>query len=420
MSKKTKKGAQKYVPKIMRGMRDILPEEMPYWDFVLRRACDLAETFGFKRIETPILEEKQLFVKSTGQTTDVVEKQMYEFTDLGGNRVVMRPEITPQIVRAYIEQGMFNLPQPIKLFYFGPLFRYERPQSGRLREFHQFGLEVLGSIHPIVDAQIVLFSYTLFKNIGLNVITQINSLGCPICRRTYRTKLVSYFRSKRKHLCPDCKRRLEKNPLRILDCKETSCHELATQSPQIVDNLCDECKNHFVKVLEYLDEANIPYELNPYLVRGLDYYTKTVFEFWPSAASAPQNEVKIDVQPTGEGITKAAAEIKPTEQEKTLAIALGGGGRYDNLVESLGGRSAPAIGFAYGLERIIDELKAQKVKILQKRAPQIFLAKLGEAATRRALKLFDDLQKEGFRVAENLSKDSLRTQLEIANRLGVK
>ena len=390
---------RKYTPKILRGMRDILPDEAIYWDYVLKKASDLAESYGFQKIMLPVLEEQLLFEKSTGLTSDVVGKQMYQFTDRGRSKVAMRPEFTPSIVRAYIEQGMFNLPQPIKLFCFGPLFRYERPQAGRYRQLHQFNLEILGSDKPLTDAQLILFSQTFFNILGIGVSIQINSLGCPECRKLYRAKLVSYFRPKQRWLCQDCQRRFKKNPLRILDCQNPHCQDLVLQAPQLVDDLCQDCQSHFVKVLEYLDEANVVYKLNPYLVRGLDYYTRTVFEFWPE---------------------------RPAKSDKTPTIfsgaqtALGGGGRYDNLIESLSGRPTPATGFAYGLERIIEEIKIQGAKIPRPRLPQIFLAQIGEAASRRALKLFDDLRKQGFKIAENLAKDSLRSQMEIANKLGVK
>ncbi len=403
--------SKKYSPKTLRGMRDILPDEGIHWNYFIKKAIELAEAYGFKRIRTPVLEERILFEKSTGTTSDVVGKQMYEFTDRGGKRIVMRPEFTPSIVRAYIEHGMFNLPQPVKLFYLGPLFRYERPQSGRLREFWQFGLEVLGSEKPVVDAQIILFSQALFTSLGINASIQINSLGCSDCRKAYRGKLISYFKSKKKWLCQDCQRRLTQNPLRILDCNQPACRDLILGAPQLIDDLCEDCRDHFVKVLEYLDEAGVVYELNPYLVRGLDYYTRTVFEFWPSGPIESKS-----------GKKKEKGEKQPADLVRRISgrSALGGGGRYDNLVEQLSGRPSPAVGLSYGLERIIEEIKLRKIKVFRARAPRIFLAQLGEAASRCALRLFEDLRKKGFKLVENFAKGSLRTQLEIANKLGVK
>ena len=410
---KTKRG-KRYSPKILRGMRDILPQEAKHWDYVLKKMTDLAESYGFQKIISPILEEQTLFEKSTGLSSDIVGKQMYQFTDHGSNKVALRPELTPSVVRAYIEQGMFNLPQPVKLFCFGPLFRYERPQSGRSRQFHQFDLEVLGSDKPLVDAEIILLSQTIFNVLGIGISIQINSLGCPECRKPYRSKLVAYFRSKQRWLCPDCQRRLKTNPLRILDCQNPGCQDLILQAPQLVDDLCQECQDHFVKVLEYLDEANVAYKLNPYLVRGLDYYTRTVFEFWPDRPENKKQEQKYD------------KEEKKEQKKKEIVVpqgaqsALGGGGRYDNLIESLGGQPTPATGVAFGMERIMEEIKVQKIRIPKQRLPQIFLAQIGEAACRQALKLFENLRREGFKVAENLAKDSLRSQMEIANKLGVR
>ncbi|MDD5626188.1 MAG: histidine--tRNA ligase [Patescibacteria group bacterium] len=414
---------KKYLPKSLRGMEDILPEEGKYWDFVLQKAQDLAEDYGFKKIETPVLEERVLFEKSTGMTTEVVEKQMYQFTDRGQNQVALRPEFTPSMVRAYIEHGMFSLSQPIKLFCFGPLFRYERPQSGRLRQFHQINLEVLGSDKPVSDAQVILFCKTFFEVLGIKVSIQINSLGCSECRKVYRSKLINYFKSKRNRLCPDCQKRLIRNPLRILDCKQEGCKDLITDAPQIVDSLCENCHSHFVKVLECLDEAEVAYELNPFLVRGLDYYTRTVFEILPirTEVVAIKKDSKLEEKKEGEN-----KEPLPADKQVEVApvipsmSALGGGGRYDNLVGELSGRETPALGVAFGVERIIEELKYQNIRISKERAPKIFLAQLGELAMRRSLKLLEDLRKEGFRVAENLAKDSLRAQLEMANKIGVK
>ena len=405
----------KYIPQALRGMKDILPKEIKNWNYFLKKATDLAEAYGFKKIMVPILEEQILYLKSTGLTSDIVEKQMYQFTDRSGNKVVMRPELTPSIVRAYIERGMFNLPQPVKLFCFGPIFRYERPQAGRYRQFHQFNLEILGNEKASVDAQLILFSQALFNTLGIQIEIQVNSLGCPDCRKPYRSKLVSYFRSKQKWLCPDCQKRLKSNPLRILDCQNPDCKEIISQAPQLVDDLCPNCQSHFVKVLEYLDEANVIYKLNPYLVRGLDYYTKTVFEIWPERSEIKKQKPKKDEnEEEGEKKQKEII-VAPGSQS-----ALGGGGRYDTLIESLGGRSAPAIGVAYGIERIIQEMKIQNIKIPKIRGPQIFLAQIGEAACRRALKLFEDLRQQGFKVIENLGKNSLKSQMEMADKSGVK
>ena len=389
---------KKFDLRILRGMQDILPEKMRYWDHVIKKIVELSESYGFKKIMLPIIEKRELFERATGITTDVVEKQMYQFRDRAGNQVVLRPEFTPGVARAYIEHGMFSLPQPVKLFYFGPLFRYERPQAGRYRQFYQFGLEVIGSEKSVIDAQLILFSQTLFNNLDLKINIQVNSLGCLECRKPYRSKLVSYFKHKRRWLCPDCHRRLIKNPLRILDCQKGSCQKLIQRAPQLVDSLCDDCQDHFVKTLEYLDEANVVYSLNPYLVRGLDYYTRTVFELWPDRSQTDKKNNNLFGSQS----------------------ALGGGGRYDNLIEGLGGRSTPASGLACGIERIVEEIKIQKVKVPKVRPPQIFIAQIGEKASRRALKIFNELRQEKFKLAENFAKDSLKVQMEIAHKLGVK
>lgn len=394
----------------LRGMQDILPEQGKYWDYVLKKMINLSEGYGFKKILVPVLEKRLLFERSTGPSSNVVEKQMYQFRDRAGNQVVLRPEFTPSIVRAYIEQGMFNLPQPVKLYYFGPLFRYERPQAGRMRQFYQFGVEAFGSDKPLIDAQLILLSYTLFNSLGIEISIQVNSLGCMECRKLYRSKLVNYFKFKKRWLCPDCKRRLIKNPLRVLDCQKHTCQNLILQAPQIVDNLCDDCQNHLVKTLEYLDAANVVYTLNPYLVRGLDYYTRTVFEIWPDRSNLSNKVSTTDKQRT----SKRPALSIGTQN------ALGGGGRYDSLIEDLGGQPTPASGVAYGIERIVEEFKVQEAKLPKEKVPQIFFAQIGEKASRRALKLFNDLRKLGFRVVENFAKDSLKTQMEIAHKLEVK
>jgi len=384
-----------YNPKLLRGMKDILPEDQITRDYLMKRLIKLSKAYGFKEIILPILEERTLFEKSIGMATDVVEKQMYQFTDRGGKKIVLRPEFTPSVVRAYIEHGMFNLTQPVKLFYHGPVFRYERPQAGRYRQFYQFGLEVLGSESALIDAEIILFSQTLFQDLGLQVSIQINSLGCISCRTIYREELTKYLRFQSKSLCADCQKRLSKNPLRVLDCKVSQCREITRQAPQLINFLCSDCKKHFTRVLECLDEANVVYSLNPYLVRGLDYYTRTVFELWPIASEEKENSSR--------GQT-----------------ALGGGGRYDTLVESLSGRETPATGLSYGIDRIINEIKIQKVRIPRGQTPQVFFAQVGESAARQALRIFNDLQSQGIKVAENLAKTSLKSQMKIADEMGVK
>ena len=262
-------------------MHDILPEDQKYYDKFLETAKEVAEFYNFQRMETPILEFSELFEKGTGETTDIVQKQMFSLKTRGGDSLTLRPEGTPPIVRAYLEHGMFNYPQPVKLWYFGPFFRYEKPQAGRHRQFWQMGLEIIGEKASIIDAQIIQIYYNILKELKLgNLIVEINCIGDQLCRPYYRKILTSYLKSKESVLCPDCKRRIKENPLRILDCKDEKCQPVKAQAPQMVDHLCDECKHHFKEVLEYLEEIELPYRLNPYLVRGLDYYTKTVFEIF--------------------------------------------------------------------------------------------------------------------------------------------
>ena len=314
----------------LRGMRDILPKEWEYWNYFFEKAERMAKNYGYNRIETPIVEETSLFIHSTGEDTDIVEKEMYKFITKGGDNVSLRPEGTPGIVRAYIENGMSSLPHPVKMYYSGQMFRYERPQAGRYRQFHHFGFEAIGDGFPILDVQIIQLSWKILESLGLGGLSvQINSIGCADCRKSYRKLLIDYYKAKKNKLCQDCKRRFEKNPLRLLDCKEDKCIRIAAFAPQMIDNLCAECHSHFKSVLEYLDEIELPYTLNPHLVRGLDYYTRTVFEIWP-------------------------------EKGEMAGITLAGGGRYDGLVEFLGGESVPAIGAAIGIERVIEELKIQE------------------------------------------------------------
>jgi histidyl-tRNA synthetase len=377
-------------PQTLRGMRDIVPSEQRYWRYIYRKAEELTSSYGYERIDTPILEETSLFVRSAGKQSDVVEKELFSFIDKGNDNVSLRPEGTAPLVRAYINHGMINQPQPVKMYYWGPMFRYERPQHGRFRQHHQFGVEVFGDANPVQDSEIILLAHLFYKELGIKTAIHINSLGCAQCRPSYSAELVAYYRSKRSQICEDCKRRLAKNPLRLLDCKEPGCQPVKESAPHIVDFLDDECKNHLMRVLEYLDDLQVPYVLNPHLVRGFDYYNRTVFE------------------------------MMLAEENEMGQVALGGGGRYDTLVEQLGGRPTPACGFGIGIERVILQLKAQQIEPKDDRRPDIFLAQLGDAARRKAFVLFEELRSSGIPVTANFSKGSLKGQLEIANRLGAK
>ncbi|MBU0597777.1 histidine--tRNA ligase, partial [Patescibacteria group bacterium] len=349
---KSKKNVQ-----LLRGMKDVLPEDQRYWNFIRQRVCDVARTYSFHRIDPPLLEETQLFVQSVGEDTDIVEKEMYSFQDKSGDSVSLRPEGTAGVARAYIEHGMLNQPQPVKLFYEGPFFRYDRPQAGRYRQFYQFGFEVFGDDHPVIDAQLMMIAHNFYADMGLPVTLQVNSVGGPQCRTSYKKALLDYYKIRKNSLCEDCKNRILKNPMRLLDCKNPDCQLLAQDAPQLIDHLSEEYNEHFVKVLEHVDGLEIPYVLNTHLVRGLDYYTGTVFEIWP------------EVREGGEG------NYKPSSQS-----ALGGGGRYDMLVKMLGGQPTPAIGFASGIERLIIELKDKDIKVDKDAKPDVFVAQLGDAA----------------------------------------
>jgi histidyl-tRNA synthetase len=373
------------------GMHDILPEEQRYFQRIYELVEKEANFYEFQRIETPILEETELFSRGIGLATDIVGKQMYSFKTKGGDYLTLRPEGTASVVRAFIQHGMQNLPQPVKLWYFGPFFRYEHPQAGRFRQFWQFGFEILGEENPVVDAQIIQIFYNILKEIRLKkLIIEINSIGDSSCRPYYKKLLANYFRSRESALCSDCKRRLRENPLRILDCKEEKCQPVISHAPQMVDHLCEECHKHFREVLEFLDELELPYHLNPHLVRGLDYYTKTVFEIYEDS------------------------------EEGRRVGALVGGGRYDNLVKILGGKDTPACGGASGIERIISLMKQKGIEFPPPVFPKIFLAQLGNLAKRKSLKLLEDFRKAKILIAESFGRDSLKAQLSRANKIGVK
>jgi histidyl-tRNA synthetase len=373
------------------GMHDILPDDQKYYEKVYETAKEIAEFYNFSRIETPIMENSDLFVKGTGSTTDIVQKQMFSLKTKGGDSLTLRPEGTPSVVRSYLENGMANWPQPVKLWYYGPFFRYERPQAGRFRQFTQLGFEVIGEKASIVDAQIIQIYYNILKELKLNdIMIEVNSIGDGICRPYYRKTLASYLRSREAVLCTDCKRRVKENPLRILDCKEEKCQNAKTQAPQIVDHLCDECKAHFKEVLEYLEEIGLSYRLNPYLVRGLDYYSRTVFE------------------------------ICQDGKDGAPMAALGGGGRFDGLVKMLGGKDTPAMGGGLGVDRIVAAMKAADVKVGEEKTVKVFLAQLGGLGKKKSLKLFEDMRQAGISAGESFDRDSLKSQLKIADKYGAK
>ena len=373
------------------GMHDILAEDQKYFQKIYDVVKEIASFYNFQKIETPILEEIELFSRGIGLSTDIVQKEMFSFKTKGGDVLTLRPEGTASIVRAYIEKGMQNLPQPVKLWYWGPFFRYEKPQLGRYRQFWQFGLEVLGEESSIIDAQIIQIFYNILRELKFkNLIIEVNSIGDSACRPYYKKLLVSYLKGRIDGLCQNCKRRIKENPLRILDCKEEKCQRIVSQGPQMIDELCETCHQHFKEVLEFLDEIELPYHLNPYLVRGLDYYTRTVFEIYDG-------------------------------QERGRALgALAGGGRYDALIKILGGTDTPACGAAGGIERIISLMKEKAIILKKEKVPQIFLSQLGNLAKRKSLKLIEDFRREGILISESLGRNSLKVQLQIADKIGAK
>lgn len=368
-----------------RGTDDLFKEDLLYHERLMELCKKVAREYGFERIRLPYFEEADLYTRGIGESTDVVSKEMYTL-DQGTRKLALRPELTAGIVRAYLENGMKSWPKPIQLWALGPAFRHERPQAGRYRQFWQFDVEVFGRKAPVVDVHIMQLFYSLLKEIGFEDLRiRVNSIGCSRCRARYKEDLKEHLQTRKKDLCVDCQKRLKKNPLRILDCKKKKCREVTKTAPQVLDALWKKCRVHLKQVLEYMDELNLPYELDPYLVRGLDYYTRTVFEI---------------VEPDNDN-------------------ALVGGGRYDGLVKKLGGVSTPASGAAMGLERVIESIKEKELWEIEEEKPQFWLAQLGVSAKREALPLFEDLRRDGFWVAKDFSGKSLSKQLSKANEMGV-
>jgi histidyl-tRNA synthetase len=348
---------------------------------------NICQLYGYERIDVPAFEDTGLFSRSIGEETDIVQKEMYTFEDRGGNKITLRPEGTAPVCRAYLEHGMHNLPQPVKLYYIGSIFRYERPQAGRYRQHYQFGYEAIGDDDPALDAEVIDMAWQFFSSLNLRHLSLVlNSIGCKQCRPEYLAALKSYYANYINGLCSDCKTRFDQNLLRLLDCKKPVCQQIADSAPRSTDYLCPQCDDHFNRLKRYLGLLEIPFEINHRLVRGLDYYTRTVFE----------------VQPEAEGAQST----------------LGGGGRYDDLIEELGGRPTPAIGFAAGIERIILNLKQQGISVPTLPRPQVFLAYIGDDAREEAIKLAARLRKDGIGVIEAVGNKSLKAQLRQANNLG--
>ena len=374
--------------KAPRGTTDLLPAEQKYWRYIETKAVDLCRSYGYARLDTPVFEGARLFVRSMGEGTDIVDKETYTFLDRGEESITLRPEGTAPVCRAYLEHGMHNLPQPVRLYYFCPVFRYERPQAGRYREHHQFGVEVLGDADPSVDAEVVELAWQLMSALGLGRLTLLlNSIGDSQCRPAYIEALKNYYSKQLPHLCADCRVRLESNPLRLLDCKKKTCTEFGREAPRSVDHLCNDCRDHWGRLQGYLALMAVPYKVDHRLVRGLDYYTRTVFEIQPGQGGA----------------------------QSTIC----GGGRYDRLIEQLGGRPTPGIGFATGMERMVLNLKRQEVEVADEPGPRYLVASTGDSTRDAALRTAFRIRQAGAGAILSSGSRSLRGQLRQANALGI-
>ena len=407
-----------------RGTHDILPPDQVLWEKVRDSVRAVSTFYGFERIETPHFEDTDLFIAGVGRTTDIVTKEMYSFKTRGGDALTLRPEGTAPVARAYAEHGMMNLPQPVKLYYIDSFFRHDKPQRGRYREFHQWGLEIMGDESAVSDAEIIRVFTLLLEDWDLkDYIIEVNSIGCPACRAPYRAQLTQYYRSRLRGLCRDCKERFRENPLRLLDCKEEKCVMIRKGAPQLLDKLCEACRNHFRLLLEFLEEMKIPYALNPHLVRGLDYYTKTVFEAFieepakatpPVAEPIPESGAEGGVSGTVPPVAAVEDGHAPTPSAKRLAVF--GGGRYDTLIELVGGKPTPACGGALGLERFVGIIRDHgKVPLAPK--TKVFFVQLGDLAKKKTFHLMEELRHAGISMAESLGRDSIRSQLKSADRV---
>ena len=375
--------------KAPRGTQDVLPAQSYEWQYVEKTAVSTAANFGFREIRVPTFEHTELFCRGVGDTTDVVQKEMYTFEDKGGRSITLKPEGTAGTVRSVIEHGLLGEALPIKTCYVTPCFRYEKPQAGRLREFHQFGVELFGPQGPAADVEVIALARQVLEALQIqNISLDINSIGCPDCRKTYQQALVAYFERHSGTLCETCLGRLQKNPMRILDCKSPLCSEIAAGAPTVLDYICDDCSAHFEEVKTRLDTLRIPYTVNPKIVRGLDYYTKTVFEFVSGEIGA----------------------------QGTIC----GGGRYDGLVEQLGGPKMPALGCAMGIERLIMVMKSQQAAFEPAKRCDMYVASMGEAAARKAGELCAMLREEGFYAECDLMGRSLKAQMKYADKLGAR
>lgn len=377
------------INRAVKGTNDILPADSHNWQFVEGKILDVARLYGFKEIRVPVFEHTEVFLRSVGDTTDVVQKEMYTFDDKGGRSITLRPELTAGVIRSAIEKGLVNGALPVKVCYIGGCYRYEKPQAGRLREFHQFGVECLGAAAPSADAEVIALARQVLNELGIEKISlEINSIGCPECRKAYHAALKKYFSAKTDELCATCCDRLERNPMRILDCKSPICSEIASKAPVVLDYLCDDCREHFEQVKAHLTAAGIEYTVNPHIVRGLDYYTRTVFEFVSGDIGA----------------------------QSTVC----GGGRYDGLVSQMGGPSVPSLGFGMGLERLMMVLESQGTELPAAPTCDLYIATMGEKAAMKAFKICSELREEGYSAETDICSRGLKAQMKFANKISAK
>lgn len=373
------------ITKAPRGTKDVIPQDSYKWHYVEEKICNICKNFGYKEVRIPVFEHTELFERGVGDTTDVVQKEMYTFEDKGGRSITLRPEGTAGTVRCFLENNLFADAQPTKMYYMLSCYRYEKPQAGRLREFHQFGVEAFGSPEASIDAEVIAMAYNLLKSLGVKDLKlYVNSIGCPNCRKEYNTKLKNYFSKYTDELCETCKTRLDKNPMRIIDCKVPHCEEIGATAPKILNEQCPECTEHYNKLCKYLDIMGISYEIDDTIVRGLDYYTTTVFEI------------------------------------KSEGLVVCGGGRYNGLVEELGGKPTPGVGFGLGIERLLMVLESQGLLPEAQSDVQLYVSNIGEEADLYAQKLVNDLRQQGISAEKDLMNRSLKAQMKYADKIGAK
>ena len=377
------------INRAVKGTNDILPDDSHRWQFVEGKMLEIAALYGFKEIRVPVFEHTEVFQRSVGDTTDVVQKEMYTFDDKGGRSITLRPELTAGVIRSAIEKGLVNGSLPQKVCYIGGCYRYEKPQAGRLREFHQFGVECIGAAAPSADAEVIALARQVLTEIGVKKISlEINSIGCPECRKAYHAALKEYFSNNVEELCGTCKERLDRNPMRILDCKSPVCSSIAAKAPVVLDYLCDDCREHFEKVKARLTAMGIEFTVNPHIVRGLDYYTRTVFEFVSGDIGA----------------------------QSTVC----GGGRYDGLVSQMGGPQVASLGFGMGIERLMLVLESQNVELPKAKTPDIYIVTMGEAAQIKSAALCAALRQEGLKAETDICNRGMKAQMKYANKIGAK